>query len=128
MLFRSLGHAPRRPPRSTLFPYTTLFRSAEAGISVEEVVSEDGNDDVGVGNGYALACSTSGFGDGANRKDDGVENGADAAPRSAKVENFIAARDQRAPRTKRLAPWYEGSRAKITAMAHSMDGDRLLWR
>src|SRR2546429_3464771 len=23
----------RRPPRSTLFPYTTLFRSAQAGIS-----------------------------------------------------------------------------------------------
>src|SRR5438874_6900807 len=23
----------RRPPRSTLFPYTTLFRSPEAGIS-----------------------------------------------------------------------------------------------
>src|SRR3712207_8704769 len=23
----------RRPPRSTLFPYTTLFRSTEAGIS-----------------------------------------------------------------------------------------------
>src|SRR3712207_8705154 len=22
----------RRPPRSTLFPYTTLFRSAEAGV------------------------------------------------------------------------------------------------
>src|SRR5260370_32797984 len=25
----------RRPPRSTLFPYTTLFRSAENSISVE---------------------------------------------------------------------------------------------
>src|SRR2546426_9134353 len=25
----------RRPPRSTLFPYTTLFRSRRAGISVE---------------------------------------------------------------------------------------------
>src|SRR3712207_7166611 len=24
----------RRPPRSTLFPYTTLFRSAEAGVPV----------------------------------------------------------------------------------------------
>src|SRR2546427_5925723 len=23
----------RRPPRSTLFPYTTLFRSAEAGLA-----------------------------------------------------------------------------------------------
>src|SRR5258708_27199780 len=29
----------RRPPRSTLFPYTTLFRSAEVGE--EKVVLED---------------------------------------------------------------------------------------
>src|SRR2546430_17406944 len=27
----------RRPPRSTLFPYTTLFRSTEAGFRVEIV-------------------------------------------------------------------------------------------
>ena len=105
---------------------TTTTEFLAASCARGTFASEDGNDDVGVGNGYALACSTSGFGDGATRTDDGVENGADAAPRSAKVENFIAARDQRAPRTKRLAPWYEGSRAKITAMAHSMDGDRLL--
>src|SRR5258705_9922001 len=26
----------RRPPRSTLFPYTTLFRSMRPGLSVEE--------------------------------------------------------------------------------------------
>src|SRR3712207_7008138 len=25
----------RRPPRSTLFPYTTLFRSQEAGLNLE---------------------------------------------------------------------------------------------
>src|SRR2546429_5386463 len=25
----------RRPPRSTLFPYTTLFRSAGAGVALE---------------------------------------------------------------------------------------------
>src|SRR3712207_7153329 len=28
----------RRPPRSTLFPYTTLFRSGEATAQLEEVV------------------------------------------------------------------------------------------
>src|SRR3989449_7617668 len=28
----------RRPPRSTLFPYTTLFRSGEAPFGVAEVV------------------------------------------------------------------------------------------
>src|SRR5438309_7531610 len=30
----------RRPPRSTLFPYTTLFRSAGEGIEVARVVGE----------------------------------------------------------------------------------------
>src|SRR2546421_2795960 len=29
----------RRPPRSTLFPYTTLFRSSEAGKQVENVLA-----------------------------------------------------------------------------------------
>src|SRR3989475_5974251 len=30
----------RRPPRSTLFPYTTLFRSVPEGFTVELVASE----------------------------------------------------------------------------------------
>src|SRR3712207_8117196 len=29
----------RRPPRSTLFPYTTLFRSPKSAIQVQELVS-----------------------------------------------------------------------------------------
>src|SRR2546429_4040530 len=29
----------RRPPRSTLFPYTTLFRSVERNVRVESLVS-----------------------------------------------------------------------------------------
>src|SRR5258705_10243988 len=28
----------RRPPRSTLFPYTTLFRSASGNVATEDVV------------------------------------------------------------------------------------------
>src|SRR5258708_20950015 len=53
----------RRPPRSTLFPYTTLFRSAVDGEGgggaelVAEVVAE-------VGEGHALAD----FGDYLDRK------------------------------------------------------------
>src|SRR2546430_6692980 len=31
----------RRPPRSTLFPYTTLFRSAHAELDVGAVVVDD---------------------------------------------------------------------------------------
>src|SRR3712207_9172091 len=32
----------RRPPRSTLFPYTTLFRSARAGGPVVPAAADDG--------------------------------------------------------------------------------------
>src|SRR3712207_2184726 len=32
----------RRPPRSTLFPYTTLFRSLEAGVSPEQNFFDSG--------------------------------------------------------------------------------------
>src|SRR3712207_7429218 len=32
----------RRPPRSTLFPYTTLFRSAGTPAVLHEVVDEEG--------------------------------------------------------------------------------------
>src|SRR5258708_30789633 len=30
----------RRPPRSTLFPYTTLFRSIEGGATIPEVAEQ----------------------------------------------------------------------------------------
>src|SRR5256885_13028910 len=33
----------RRPPRSTLFPYTTLFRSNDGNMSAEIPVSVDGS-------------------------------------------------------------------------------------
>src|SRR2546427_3632531 len=33
----------RRPPRSTLFPYTTLFRSLGASLILEGTVSRSGN-------------------------------------------------------------------------------------
>src|SRR3712207_7474028 len=36
----------RRPPRSTLFPYTTLFRSLEGGLIAVVVGSRDGEADV----------------------------------------------------------------------------------
>src|SRR3712207_7296760 len=34
----------RRPPRSTLFPYTTLFRSAEAAVPLGDVVRDVGHE------------------------------------------------------------------------------------
>src|SRR5256885_13331146 len=30
----------RRPPRSTLFPYTTLFRSKSSGVTIRGIVGE----------------------------------------------------------------------------------------
>src|SRR5437764_2740909 len=32
----------RRPPRSTLFPYTTLFRSIEHAVQVDLAAADDG--------------------------------------------------------------------------------------
>src|SRR2546421_11545108 len=37
----------RRPPRSTLFPYTTLFRSRKAVLKVEEVELDAAAGDIG---------------------------------------------------------------------------------
>src|SRR2546430_13518360 len=39
----------RRPPRSTLFPYTTLFRSVPAGTPFFPVAYHHGSDAVAVG-------------------------------------------------------------------------------
>src|SRR3712207_7342872 len=39
----------RRPPRSTLFPYTTLFRSGDDLGDLERVVRADGRPEVGDG-------------------------------------------------------------------------------
>src|SRR5260370_19407207 len=41
----------RRPPRSTLFPYTTLFRSATAGGVAFESGATGGADTLGAGAG-----------------------------------------------------------------------------
>src|SRR5688572_31307014 len=43
----------RRPPRSTLFPYTTLFRSEEAVLEVGGAVRRD-HAEVGVADGDVL--------------------------------------------------------------------------
>src|SRR2546430_8939019 len=43
----------RRPPRSTLFPYTTLFRSLKIGICSLENHGEN-KDDLGGGSGFAV--------------------------------------------------------------------------
>src|SRR2546422_6260556 len=37
----------RRPPRSTLFPYTTLFRSLEPRVGVDLLVEPEGDEEVG---------------------------------------------------------------------------------
>src|SRR5258708_34558605 len=74
----------RRPPRSTLFPYTTLFRSLEVGpveVGVRILVLVPGNDgylegtevrdvvrngsDVVIAGGQPTALSAVGVGDGA---------------------------------------------------------------
>src|SRR3712207_8482793 len=43
----------RRPPRSTLFPYTTLFRSAEGDFAVAADGEDRGGADAGEAEGHA---------------------------------------------------------------------------
>src|SRR5687768_17990292 len=43
----------RRPPRSTLFPYTTLFRSGEFGAETWEKGSKIGDEGVGKNDAWA---------------------------------------------------------------------------
>src|SRR5258708_20841780 len=47
----------RRPPRSTLFPYTTLFRSAQRGQGVGGLARLADGDDQGLGMGNAGAVA-----------------------------------------------------------------------
>src|SRR3712207_8324396 len=57
----------RRPPRSTLFPYTTLFRSGEAGR--DSVWGRNGNDTL-----YGDDGVDSLYGNGGNDRIDGGAN------------------------------------------------------
>src|SRR2546430_11226932 len=45
----------RRPPRSTLFPYTTLFRSRE-GVQAEDVLRRDDGEACHRAQGCAYQC------------------------------------------------------------------------
>src|SRR3712207_9523841 len=70
----------RPPPRSTLFPYTTLFRSLELGDQASAVVvahhAGEGHHRAGrlVGDGVLV------LGDGQRRVDDPGDHGADGTP------------------------------------------------
>src|SRR3712207_8420920 len=63
----------RRPPRSTLFPYTTLFRSGQVGAGVERPVEHvvgPGPEAVSVGGGDAEQLSDHGDGQGQGRSEE----------------------------------------------------------
>src|SRR2546430_15665224 len=47
----------RRPPRSTLFPYTTLFRSSNLGTSLEGGMCQMGRWWIGVGAAATIAAA-----------------------------------------------------------------------
>src|SRR5260370_369313 len=46
----------RRPPRSTLLPYTTLFRSADTGIATAHSSRFEGDRDCAVSAGIEIAA------------------------------------------------------------------------
>src|SRR5690625_6847059 len=50
----------RRPPRSTLFPYTTLFRSISSGVVREAIrPTNDSTDSLSVGAFFSWSATTS---------------------------------------------------------------------
>src|SRR3989454_12833464 len=51
----------RRPPRSTLFPYTTLFRSLKEKISAISLPDGSTVTDVGCGDGYSTLSIAAAF-------------------------------------------------------------------
>src|SRR3712207_7729070 len=53
----------RRPPRSTLFPYTTLFRSSELAARHPSVEFVFGSENVGFGAGHNLLAGRHDAGD-----------------------------------------------------------------
>src|SRR3712207_8983973 len=79
----------RRPPRSTLFPYTTLFRSLNAGIT--PVVREHGS--LGCSGDLApLAhCALAATGEGDVRDADGQRRPAAEALAAAGIEPVVLA-------------------------------------
>src|SRR3712207_8322687 len=72
----------RRPPRSTLFPYTTLFRSdRRAGPGLDEMEPDPVHEHVAVG-------SDRGRGDGGHHKD--LLPGSGTAPASQRSEEHTS--------------------------------------
>src|SRR3989442_10304966 len=67
----------RRPPRSTLFPYTTLFRSPEYGIDLQPIDFAE----------FAHACGGVGF-----TVDDPAECGASMSKRSEEHTSELQSR------------------------------------
>src|SRR3712207_8801716 len=59
----------RRPPRSTLFPYTTLFRSSDGGGLIPVAEAQSGNrgmSSTATGTGATVSATTRGGGRPAN--------------------------------------------------------------
>src|SRR3712207_8581729 len=66
----------RRPPRSTLFPYTTLFRSPGQGGGDDGAVSDDPGDSSGGGPAGSLASDDT-RGSGEAKQQGSPRNGGD---------------------------------------------------
>src|SRR3712207_7940288 len=64
----------RRPPRSTLFPYTTLFRSTISNETVLDVVADGGTGISDASGGQGNLAVTAESGDGNNGYNNGNNN------------------------------------------------------
>src|SRR3712207_1757102 len=88
----------RRPPRSTLFPYTTLFRSGvddvAAVAAVDEVVAVAATDDVDLRGGLAAGVEVA--------PQHVVAAAAGDQVRAVPAEQLVVARAAQQPRARRL--------------------------
>src|SRR3712207_8207637 len=81
----------RRPPRSTLFPYTTLFRSVSPDLQAEVLAQVDDRDDLAAKVGDALQ-------EGRPVRDGGDRRDADDLLHTQDVERVRLAADRKSTR------------------------------
>src|SRR5258705_3376248 len=75
----------RRPPRSTLFPYTTLFRSGALSVSKQNAVN--GNAPVNIAGGDITAGDSSATQDANSESEAKASNDADTTQKQDQEQN-----------------------------------------
>src|SRR2546422_11557369 len=114
----------RRPPRSTLFPYTTLFRSHRIGQALQRVAESEALESGGdaVSEGYIPREHRTPLVAGGQRREELVLMAGRGQEREAQAtgdENATVRHRQGSPRTRSQATPPRGARGSCTARCSS---------